>query len=576
MKKIRKLILDFDGVYKHNSPNDNEVLVLSDSYEADYCLDVRKFRDKLNSNVLEYSKSWNKLMKDCDDIFYQTLQAHEFPFFDLVISPISRWIEAVDKCVVDYDISEIAFTSYTNNNRIFQFEAEGEANTKFLYKTNYYMPYYIRQYIETNYDINVGILKYENRFTIRFKYFFRNFVVFCFIFAKQFLFKLVTFRRNFVKNSTSSEIIISSRAIVQTEFIKNYYAQNKENSVLIINEQSFRLFKHLKHVKKMGLEFIYAEGLIYFSDFTSILKNFFLKLFKIRSHRTVLLDYYSIKMPVSSLLLDLINKELDYIFYATSIKNAMEHLNSKGIKQLVSFEMFTPFPFYLKERIKLPTYQVQTTVLEPKYVPNFVGSDYFYFTNPITFKDFYSLNLPFNNKLKCIPFLKYAGTKRRDIDLSRQLKNIVYYTQPFEFEEEKVLIEYLEDYCNKNQILLTIKPHPRQLGIVSSKFKTTIISQKFVDEESLLKNSDLIITRHSSIGLDAWIYGVPCIFVKLNRNLQNMNIFYAPNDYFGTVKSLVELNEVLSNYDKLMKDFNTHSLYEETSTKELNVKNIFE
>ncbi|NRF39198.1 hypothetical protein [Pedobacter foliorum] len=574
MKESKKLIIDLDQLYREKSPG-SDTLVLSNEYENEWTLDVRKFKLNLPSNVRDYGYAWQKLIEEVNEKYKDTLIANEAPFFDCVISPLSRWIEAIEYCFNNYNIENVFITSYSSNQKIFFYEAEGEANTSFLYKKSYFLPFYLKLYIEDRFRLTVNFGRRLNSTKVTFNFYFRNLLLFLFVVIKNVIFKCLTFKRNFLLRPKDASVLISSRAIVQTEFIKNYQVANPDNAVLIVNEQSFRLFKHYKYLKKLNFEFIYAEGLFSLRDLKVIIGTLFTKLWNVKKSNSIYFEYSGIKFHFSSFIIDVLLKELDYLFYSKSVDNAAtKYLEVSNESKLISFEMFTPHSFYLKRALEMKVYQVQTTFIEPKPSPNFICSDFFYFTNPLTYQDFIDTHEHLKVRFGCIPFLKYIGHTRIK-HLKQKIEKMVYFTQPIDLEEEANILSFMEEYCNGHNIRLIVKPHPRQLSGFNINSETTLIADKFVNVDDLIKSADLIITRSSSLGLDAWIYGIPCIFVKLNKNIRNQNLFYAPNDYAGNITSFEMFKDILDNYSKLKDSFCSHELYKKTDLSSLSAISMF-
>lgn len=557
MEKNKILFLDFDGHFKNTQP-DLDTIVLCSGFEGNQIFDVRKFKNNLDADVDEFSSQWEELIQKIPQSYRDSLKANQAPFFRNCISPISRWMEAIDQMMDQHTITRIVFSSYTNNDKIFAYEAEGEINKPFLYQGNAYFPYYLKLYIAQKFQQEVTIRKQQGKFAIRTKHRLRNFILFHFIVLKQFLFKITTFKRNYGIDPKSRSILISSRAVVQTEFIHNY--QNVDpDAVLIVNEQSFSLLRHLKYLKKNARQFIYAEGFIKFGDFFAIQKRYFQNLFGLRKLKKTGFDYHGIRFSSPAFLPDLLTKDLDYIFYSTSVKNAIaKYKLSHDGSRVISFEMFTAYPYFLKQITHKTVFQIQTTLIEPIRNTDFIGGDHFYFTNPVTYRDFVAKNELLTYKMGCIPYLKYVGCKKKQ--LNDHIRAIVYFTQPIDLEEENEIIHALEEYCLKKSIKFTIKPHPRQLTKFNLISEKTVVSGPAEDVENLILDSDVVITRSSSIGLDAWIYGVPPMFMKLNKPLQAHNIFYAPNDYKGTIFLLNQLEEILDDYEGLKQQFLNHPL----------------
>lgn len=562
MKTPTTLILDFDESYRTKSPGENKI-VLSSTYENDWTHDVRKFRNSKSDNVRAYTSAWAALIKGTAH-YRDSLQAYEYTFFNLVISPMSRWLEAIDFCFENHTIVEVEFTNYTHNDRIFIFEAEGEINSELFYEKSFYLSKYLESYVIRKHQLNPVRRRIKKKVNVLVHYYFRIIIFFAFIVGKQILFKLTTFFRKYNTSVSSPRIIACSRAIVQTDFITNFLKVEKD-VVLMANEQSFRLFKHRKYLKSNKIAFFYAEGNVTFRDILESLIDFYKKVSYARNIGNVKFTYQGIEIPFRKFYLDLIVRELDYVFYSKSIKNTIKKfLNADNVK-LFSFEMFTPYSFYLKKITDLKTYQVQTTLLERLNVPNFVGADKFFFTNPQTYEEFSQLNPQLRHRFGCLPFLKYVGKTRKDISLAKPTpQTITYFTQPIDLQEEIEIINFLEIYCEQNQINLVLKPHPRQIKSFHPKSPCTAIADKYSSVEELIVNSDMVVTRTSSIGLDCWIYGTPVVFLKLNENARQLDIFFAPDDYYATCTSLLGCSEILADYPRLIREFKSHKLFSMT------------
>jgi ribosomal protein S18 len=573
LKVQKKLILDFNEKFKLSFPG-NDIIVLSSTYENQWTQDVRKFRSKKDLNVDEYTVSWDNLIQQVSRR-KEMLKAYEYPFFNLVVSPLSRWLEAIDYCFDNFDIENVEFSSFSNNKKISIFEAEGEINSEILYKKWYYLSKYISEYLKIKYKIGIKGNAEKGSITPVFSYYLRNLIFFLFIIGKQILFKCITFKRVYTSLTNEEYFMISSRAIVQSDFIINFLKKERK-AILIANEQSNRLFKHKKFLKKNHFDFIYAEGNIKVFQFIQLLREFLRNNVFLPNKERLGFTYQGIEFSFDNFYLELGIRELDYIFYALSVKNTIEKHFGSLPKKLISFEMFTPYPFYLKRINGIPTFQIQTTLLERLYVPNFIGGDKFLFTNPQTYNEFVRLNPRMKAKFGCLPFFKYIGKERKSMASNSSLHSLTYFTQPIDLHEELRLIEFLEKYCLENKIQFTLKPHPRQLQDFKTKAACTIVADQYSSVEKLIYDSDLIITRTSSVGLDAWIYGVPSIFVKLNENAQQLDIFFAPTNYLGTCLTFDALKYALDNYHELLLNFKDHPLYETTNVKQFDLKDLYD
>jgi len=552
---ITKIILDFVGVYSDKQPEEN-CIVLTNYKEGGNIFDVRSYKNDLEPQVSDYRRQINDIILDDNNCFRNLIKDNEWLIYGQVIAPINRWVECLKHFLDSYSIEEVCFMGYSKNRNIFLFEAEGEINKKLFYRSSYYIPSYIEQYLKDNFSGKLRIYKKESTSKLISYYILRNLLLTFFVLAKTLFYKLTTKKRNYTDNTQFNKVFLT-RSIVQTEFIANYL-KDDENSLLIVNEQSNRIGYQKKKLKDKKTPFIYAEGNVGFIFILKSLCTLISSLFKAKRDDKILLEIDGIKIQSKHLLPELINRELDFKFYSESVYNSIKKYLKMNWK-VYSFEMMTSYPFYLKRNFhNKELFQIQTTLIEPIPNPNFIAGEKFYFTNPITEEAFIKSNYHLKLKIGCLPFLKYLNTIQKE--KVKTLDSLLYVTQPIDIEEELDLVENLSIWCKKNNVSFFIKMHPRQGNRLKLNCQNINYITDYENSYDYMKKVDVVVTRNSSLGLDAWIYNVPIIFVRQNANIRNSKVFYIPDNYLGTVDSIQQMLDVLVRFRELSIDFYQHEM----------------
>ena len=551
---MKVLFLDFDKCFLNKAIPSN-YFVLSSNYQRDGVISVLNYTSCRSSVLNDFKKIFVQ-NKDIDKIFRTNKMILFLNFF----YPLGQWISAINDFIsqMDENVEKISvvFSSFSNNSNIFLFEAEGEINSSFLYHKSFFLSYYIKKYLGS---IGINNVKIISNKSIRSKifYFLRGFLVVNFKLFQLLFYKFFVFKRNYIKNfhSRSNQIIVSSRGVVHTQFMQGFLSHISNSTIAFINEGSARPFRNLKSIKNNNFNFFYAEGFLSIKQ----IFNFYLtsaKLYFTKKVNRIL--FMNISIDLNKLLPELGVFEFNMDSYSSSVLNSKNKLQeSFSFKKFISFEMLFPFAQYVQEKIKVATVQIQTIAIFKEAHPNFVFADKLYFSNNQDF-NFHSKQNPLNKKkYSKLENLKYLGLIKSPPKLI--FKKITYFTQPIYENEEIQLLIFLKKFCVLNNYKLFVKLHPRSK---MSNFK--LLKLPFIDSsissQKAINNSDLVITRDSSIGFDAWFLNIPILFF-LHGMLKGEGLAYIPDDYKGKFNHMPSLIYLSNNLQDIVTQFYSHKYH---------------
>lgn len=557
---MKKLFLDFGGTYSKNKPEDFTI-VLTNKYDADWVININKKTNSRNEIFHAFENYCSEILKkDKTDI-----SIYKMDMFTSFFFPLGQWITVINDLISNSDLdkdSEIIFSTYANNAKGFIFEAEGETNSQFLYKKYYFLSYYLYNYFLNKGFTNIHFKK-TNTYLAKFSYFLRGFIVLNVKTLQLLLYKLFLLKRNFnikKEDINNHVVVISTRGIVQTQFIHGFYKREQGKILTIVNESSSNPFMNFKEAKKTFNSFFYTEGFLTMKqlirEYYDVIRNYYLKI-------ELKAKFYGIEVDVNDLLPELGIKNFHIKTYAYSFNNGLKYLKRKynfKIIKIISFEMLLPFSHYLKKENNETVVQIQSTLIQSVKYPNFIYSDQFYFNYNDFFIEHSKVNAQIKDKFNKLHNIKYFGIEKKKIE--NKFRIITYFTQPIYFDEEDNLIEFLKSFCSQNNMKLQIKLHPRaktpKTCLASPDIK--ILNKKLSSQEVIM-NTDIVITRNSSIGLDSWFMNVPILFF-VNGTLKGENISYIPDDYLGNIKNKITVETLINNINNIITDFYDHKFHD--------------
>ena len=152
---------------------------------------------------------------------------------------------------------------------------------------------------------------------------------------------------------------------------------------------------------------------------------------------------------------------------------------------------------------------------------------------------------------------------RRELCLPESKTIVTFATQPFSDQIRKELTyEVLRSTKDLNEVLLIIKPHPRENLNLYRKFlresdadisPDKIILMRGVDISKLLKASDLLITVNSTVALEASVIGTPVLTLNFT---EQKDLFYSQEGGAVGIEKTEALTDIVYKalYDEKFKE----------------------
>ncbi|MFT6841572.1 MAG: hypothetical protein ACJASR_000334 [Psychroserpens sp.] len=544
MNKVR---LEFDKNKKEfKSPG----IIISEN--GIYSNDKELFKNDFNreNTLKEYKDVITKLQLNFEGII--DIDAFHTTISRCVFIPIGNWVSIVDLALENNIINNedlIILPVSTRSPHICVLEAEGESQGSFLYNSHYFLPYFVEEYLKIKGFKNFAVEKRKEA-TYKFKKTIRGLVFIHLKFLQQLVYK---FHNIFFvsRKQLLNKNIIATRGIIQTHFSKNILALFEENDYsIVVNESSIFPFRNYRYIKSLDIPFHYIEGEIplkvTISEYFKTTFNFIKYSFFNKKH---FISFLGLEMDFSLIMSEVLIVKYYSETQGLSLKNVLK--SSKERRNIFCFDMLTPQPYYVKKHNKKNFItQLQTTLMAGIKQENFVFTDKFFFTDKGSYDSHCAINHEYKDKFAVLPDLKYASLLTKDRNL--EIKTAIFFTQPAFIQEEFELIRFLKNYFEAKSITFYIKLHPRSVKRDYHQFDLRFIDS---NEDSLtaISNSDLVLTRNSTIGLDSWKINVPVVFF-LNNSLSNIGVTYIPDSYKGTFKNF----PTFATLDDYLENINTY------------------
>lgn len=548
-----KIIFDFDSVLNKDIPKQG-VLIINNQFSGEGFINVKDHLLNRDQAFTDYLKFANHLT---EDILYDfPIKGHRPELFNAVIYPLSQWLDVVDELIKNGTLntkSHLSFTSYSKNSNVFFLEAEGESQGSLLYRPSYYLSALVYKYIKSRLSIQIHI---DSDITVRSKvsFYFRGMVFISLKLFQQLFYKSF----QVIKNQSNLKInshVFMSRGIIQSQFIESFKGLFKDDSYTVLtNESAIFPLRNYRFYKKNKIDSIFVEGMIplklIWSTFTYTVKGYFSSIFS----KSKLIYFRGMPIKANDVLPELFIHKYYSETQALCLNSIKEFIPKSS--KLFCFDMLTPQPYYIKNFINNKIVQIQTTLMQGIVQDDFIYTDKFYFTDKATYNKHKKVNKHLDSKFGLLNNLKYSLIDKKPA--LKKVRTITFFTQPIYEEEELMMLNYLKIWAGELQLELSIKLHPR-----SKKSDYDHLKLKYYDSEEssiiAIQKSDLIITRNSSVGLDAWILNVPVIFLVYG-NLKGSGISYIPMDYIGSFIQQPSISE-FKHFIENLNNFYDHSYH---------------
>lgn len=459
------------------------------------------------------------------------------------------WIQSF-KNILKSPCEEIIFTDYVKDINYFPFyEAEGEVNSKFLYNNHDFIAAQLmscaKKFIDKNKSTKITILKQHSVFNLKFRIFVRRY----FLFFVKIIFHF--FKIILTKNKKSpikkTSLIVSTRSLGHSFGLGTLL--NRIDCVIHVSDGLSFSNKNKNFIIKRYDNVSTQYQTLSFKDlFYAVRKCYLLHQQKNKINS---LDVFGVKLHLSSIFVEASISHLETELYTSSVFNLWKNINKPSL--IFNSELISQYSLWLKNKFlnyNVRTIQLQTVAIDNIPCPNFIFSDLFLFDSNKILNYFRNI---FPEKSIKMNFWGNLNLEKKIVIKKDCLKNIIYFTQPYEFEAQNQILLFLINYSITNNINFFVKPHPREKfeNIPDYILKKLNILSSNITENEYFEICDLAILRTSSLTQDLILKGIPVVnYINSSYDKSVLNLFLNHN----------EVN-VCSDFDELQDVFNSFGDY---------------
>lgn len=464
-------------------------------------------------------------------------------YVDYALAPIAASIQAIIKLVKDYKVSQISI--WTARTTLDHAPLYGIQNTEDTRGSKHLQGAYIAKILEKS---ELGVPVSFNKLTGD---------IFCSKLIRKAIITLVSIilvlvsAIKLLKNGFSSHSIIKNsivflaRSPAQRVHVDRMMREIKNSQALFIPQFSINFFRGNESCKIGRERIIYPTAKAIFLALIATLKikNGY-------ENIKTEVNYGGVVIPVTRKGIETEARMMPlYEYYEKILFNTVRTLD---IKKIINFEIKGGFAgsearAIMQSNVSHET--IQTVLTQKGIMPIFPFS-----------KTFYADSETSQKAIQDNGIIKFGKTVYTGIPYGRsieptavaEIRSAVFYSQPYENAKTLDLLENLANYSIDNNISLAIRLHPRD-GIenyngLSLRSKTAITFLQGGSLESSILNSDVGITRTSSVAKDILVLGKPlvlCLWSDLDQSLEADYInFKLGNAYIA--KNIGELTSCLS------------------------------
>ncbi|WP_452598277.1 hypothetical protein [Pontimicrobium sp. MEBiC01747] len=553
-----RLIIAFDTNFKFNTTDtviakekpssieDSQFIKVDALKEVDYVDDLEQLKDSLIKNY----KS-----KNIRGSIYSSINNFNRNW----ILPLFKWVDTIDSALLKQTFTEIIIIGYTKNiGYIPYYEAEGEIGSKLLYSDYDAIPCLIEEYLKSK-NINVLLKQKKSVFKLRIRVFIRRYILL--------IYKVIAFIKNKYKTRhyknqsidfNKIKFLFSTRSIAHSEYMFNFLKTYNEETIIHVSDGLHAGNKNLNFIENQKF-----KNVVVLYKTVSILKTISIFFNTVKAlckvKRNTFFEIKGIKINMSSVIKEMLISYFDALLYQASILSTIKDNKIK----LITGEMYTPYAYTVSEIGKdkaNTTIQLQTTAMMVRKEPNFVYCDKFLMNskeNAEALKNIYPKKA---NQIEYYGSLLYNEKATTQLDNKRELKKIVYFTQPLIEEDiEYLIIDKLIELERIYNYKTYIKLHPRERASKLERYnnKLNIIDNNLIFKE-YISEFDLAVIRNTSLGSSIILEGIPIITCLLSETARNSKMDYIDHNYHGTIFSINELKNKISHFETLKTEFKSY------------------
>lgn len=552
------IILNKENVSKIDF-NQEDIILSKDIFEGvNNSFTIYDFKINREKEISDYEKQIDLFINQQNKKNKEIFKAQRFLIWELVLTEPHNWIIALDTLCKQYNVDEILIDEASKNKFFVPFYgALGEVNEKLFFKDSDFIPqvlisYGIKNNIKCRVLTKTSWIKHTARILLR------RYVLLNYKFLNHLKNHLKHLHNVKIKNDGQNDepfYVILVRSIVHIDFLTPFIKKLTTNYFLHVGERQYGYGENIEFCKQNEINNSFSEkSFLKITDYVSVLFSILYSLFFRRTKGKLTLQFELFDVNLHNVLNELYIYHYEMELYRRSCERLFRNVKSDNLIVL-STEQLMPYSYWSAKEAKKKGgifMQVQTTRMTPMRMPSFVYGDKFLFYSNNIKDEFIRLNHNEADKLAYEGFLKYndAGEKKYE-----KLNKIIFFSQPYEYDTEKEILDTLVQLSKECNFDLFVKPHPRDDIKRFDKWNGITVLKSDLAFRNYIQDFDLALTRMSSVGLDCLLEGVPIIFSLHSSSDKKIEADYLDRSNLNITYSIQDLIDLFGSYETILENF---------------------
>lgn len=466
---------------------------------------------------------------------------------------LHKWMYALSRILVDDPMQKhfVYLPDLPTSREMYLYEAEGEVSAhggrRLLYARSDFILFYLREWLRGRSDVVLIAYPSPRPFlrplaAIRVL---RSYGVLWFRVAIHVLNVVRHWpRRRRSKMRALREkggLCVVSRGTAHTEYLAGLVEDRRVTYLIVDNFLSFPANRDLAAaLLGEGVPTCHIYDCIGFGSILSEASSVCLAMIGYERHRSPMVlrtELFAEKYGVSIDISQIVREALVNSFEANLIARALDSIKvgNSGMVALAHCEVLTHHAFHIArwgKKAGVTTIQVAFGTYDIRPSPDFIWSDWLCCFSEKSGKDLAKLSAHFRQKAVYWGNLLVEDGGSNLARRTESNSDIVFFTQPYDDDNEMLVVGILERWCAKNNASLTIALHPRDspskyavAGAISS---VMTHDQLLPCRARVLSMARFAVTRTSNVAYALLMAGVPIINVLLSpSDLSVSHEYYA-------------------------------------------------
>ncbi|MEM9991217.1 MAG: hypothetical protein AAF738_05595 [Bacteroidota bacterium] len=495
-----------------------------------YSVSFRDAASQAKRHFYEKNKL-NAAQKQAIDATYNILYNH-------IVGTAFKYIQCVKATLLQFPtITEIVLSDWVDAAGYLPlYEAEGEINRKLFYQAYDFIPDLIKKHFEQKYKLSY--LKKRSKLGLKTRIFLRRYILLGLKLAMHtwLQVKSIFSAKISTKHFKNVTYVFATRGVAHTHYFMPICKALRDEALIHISDSLNTAEHNAQYARKKLAEHrvVLQREHLSFRDYLNALQQIW-SLISSRKYIKTPLVIEGVQFSIRSAFVEMSIYLLEVFLHQKSLEKLVAELAQVGKKCcIITGEMLTPYPVYVHEiAAKYPnirSLQLQTTLMMLYPQTRFAHAEVFVFKG---YKEWEYFTKTGGAKEK---YKFWGSLLQESATEARHLKKVVFFTQPYQNEEEKEVLTALLALSEQLNFELAIKFHPREnpkkYQAFEGKFRIIPAGEQL---EDYLFDYDCAVLRTSSIAHEIIQYNIPIVFPLFGEESKQAKGSYLSHDYVGTV-----------------------------------------